>query len=38
MLLTQESLQIDPTVEGGHILREFVTLLAFRRKQCFSLL
>jgi len=38
MLLAQEGFQIDPTVEGGYILRQFVTLLAFGRVQHFSLL
>jgi hypothetical protein len=37
MLLTQEGLQIDPTVKGGHVLRQFVTLLAFGRVQRLSL-
>ena len=38
MLLTQEGFQVDPTVEGGHILRQFVTLLAFGRVERLSLL
>jgi hypothetical protein len=37
MLLAQEGLQIDATMKDDHVLRHFVTLLAFGRIQRLSL-